>query len=273
MKKIFLVAAVAACALTVSAQETKGRPGVVVTKAETTKALADDMVKRGMKPTMDRITEAVDSHLEAAIAGSRKFTVLARGITQDVSRRGTGIELTANDYTITIKFDSYLDNEEKLQNFVKRRLQLSGQVTIVNAETWEVLDMSNIQIEETDTVQVTAGVNANRLDAMLPALTRKFAADSFERLMGVAFPMKVLDAEDGVITINRGEEFLSDGDKVEVFGASRTITDPDTGEKIKIKGKSLGTATITSTEPNYSQAKADGAFTVPTGAEIRKLQK
>ena len=273
MKKMIVIAATAACVLTVSAQETKGRPGVVVTKAETTKALADDMARRGMKTTMDRITEALDSHLEAAIAGSRKFTILARGITQDVSRRGEGIELTQNDYTILISLDSYLDNEEKLQNFVKRRLQLSGQVKIVNAVTWEVLDMSNIQIEETDTVQVTAGVNANRLDEMLPKLTRKFAADSFERLMGDAFPMKVLDAEDGVITINRGEEFLSVGDKVEIFAKGRTITDPDTGEKMTIKGKLLGTATIESTEPNYSQAKADGVFAVATGAEVRKLQK
>ena len=273
MKKMFVIAAAAACVLTVSAQNaTRGRPGVVVTKAEVTKALTDDMAKRGMKPTMDRITEALDTHLEAAITGSRKFTVLARGITQDVSRRGTGVELSANDYSILINLDSYLDNAETFQDLVKRRLQLSGQVKIVNAETWEVLDMSNIQIEETDVTQVSATVNANRLDAMLPALTRKFAADSFERLMGVTFPMKVVDAEDGVITINRGAEFLAEGDKVEIFGKSRSIVDPDTGEKMNIKGKSLGKATITSAEPNYSQAKADSAFDAPVGAEVRKAR-
>ena len=282
MKKILLLAATAALAITASAQtETRGRPGVVVTKATTTPALQTDMKNRGMEMTLERIKQALDGHLSAAIVGSRKFTVLVRNEDfqklDDPTQMLKALNLRENDYSVLIKLDSYLDTKETMamdgKTLVKRRFQLSGQVMIVGGETAEVLDMSNLQIEKTDIVQTTVGQGADRLDEMLPLMTRDFAEQSYERLMGVAFPMRVLDAEDGVITINRGADFLNVNDRVEIFGKGRTIVDEDTGEELKIKGRSLGFATITSTEPNYSQAKANGTFDVPNGAEVRKLQK
>jgi len=275
MKKLSLIAAVAACALTASAQGPRAQPGVVITKVEVTKALVADMEKRGMKASMDRITESLDNHLAAAIVASRKFTVLQRGITQDVSRRGMGIELRENDYTIAIDIDSYLDKTEARviagRRYEQRTLHLSGQVTIANAETWEVLDKSNIQMrfpEENEPTQETA-----TLDMMLPELTRKFAEASFERIMDFAFPFRVIDAEDGILTLNRGADFVSDGEKVDIYGKGRTITDPDSGQKLTVPGRKLGTATIILTAPTYSQAEADGNFAVTAGAEVRKIKK
>ena len=275
MKKILLTALVAATLAASAQTETKGRPGLVVYKAKATPALALDMKNRNMDMTLARIGQALDSHLEAAIAGSRKFTVLDRNeaVATDVDIE----EVRGADYLVFISLDSYLDSQEKLQQegktYVKRRFQLSGQVKITGGKTTEILDMSNIQINpQPDVIEVKPGQNTDRMDEMLPLLTRAFAEQSFERLMGVAFPMKVLDAEDGVITINRGEDFLSVGDLVEIFGKGRVIVDEDTGEEIKVKGKSLGKAKITSTEPNYSQAKAVGDVDVPAGAEVRKAQ-
>jgi len=279
MKKLLLIAAVSACALAANAQtETKGRPGIVVGKAKTTNALDADMAKRGMKTTMDRITEALDGHLEAAIAGSRKFTVLERKEwDEDVMDKGNALKLRERDYAVSIRLDSFVDSSEKMQlegkALVKRRFQLSGQVKIFGGVTAEVLDISNLQINpKPDVIEVKPGQNTDRMDDMIPMLTRMFAEQSYERLMSVAFPMKVIDAEDGVITINRGEDFLSKGDIVEIFGKSRVIIDEDTEEEIKVKGKLLGKAKITSTESNYSQASAIGSFNVPEGAEVRKVK-
>ena len=286
MTKSVCFAMVCGCALAVSAQtETKGKPGLVVNKATATPALIADMKQRGMATTFERVSQALDGHLSATVVGSRKFTVLERGgdlgvVLDDPAKLGQALELRPSDYAMMIKLDSFVDATDKLADgdavLVKRRFQLSGQVRIVGGTTAEILDMSNLQIEKTDIVESDNAVRSNqkdaRLDAMMPQLTREFAEKSFERLMGVAFPAKVLDAEDGVITINRGEGFFSVGEKVQIFGKARTIVDEDTGETMKIKGKTIGTATITSIESNYAQAKADGAFTVTAGAEARKAQ-
>jgi len=280
MKKILLFAATAALALATFAQtETRGRPGVIVAPAFTTKSLREDMQKRGMEMTLRRIGESLDGHLSAAIAGSRKFTVLERKFLKEVlddpAKMLQSLSLREGEYSIIMDLDSFLDTQERVtiagKNLVKRRLQISGQVRIVGGETAEILDMSNIQIEETDTID-TALTTVDRMDEMLPKLTRKFAEQSFERLMGVAFPMQVIDVDEGVLTINRGADFLARGDRVEIFGRSRTIVDEDTGEEMRIKGRSLGFATITSVEPNYSQAKVVGTFDVPNRAEVRKAQ-
>lgn len=286
MKKIAFSLA-AACALAATAQtETRGRPGLVVNKAYTTDALAKDMAARNMTTAMNRVTEALDGHLSAAVAGSRKFTVLMRGaemnsLLGEPTRLGDALQLRENDYAVFIKLDSFLDATDRLANngtvLVKRRFQLSGQVTIVGGATAEVLDISNLQVEKVDILQNDNAVQTDqrdgRLDAMMPLLAREFSEQSFERLMGVAFPMKVLDVEDDIITINRGEGFLAAGDIVEVFGKARVIMDDDTGEEIKVKGKSIGKATVISVEPNYAQAKTARGVDVPNGAEIRKTQK
>jgi len=285
MKKLLSISAAALAFAATAQTETSGRPGVVVNSATATQALIADMNRRGMAVNFARVVQSLDGHLEAAIAGSRKFTVLERKelgqVLDDPTRLGDALRLRVNDYCVIMRLDSFVDSTERLpmdgKVMVKHRYQLSGQVKIVGGETAEVLDMSNLQIEEVDFLQTDNAVqSANkeaRLDEMMPKLARRFAEESFARLMGVAFPMKALDVDDDIITINRGEGFLAKGDKVEIFGRSRTIVDEDTGEEVRIKGRSVGFATITSVEPNYSQAKADKGVTVPNGAEIRKVDK
>lgn len=286
MKQTLLSLAVCVFAMAVLAQtETRGKPGLVVNKAAATPALSADVQQRGMAMTFDRVLQSLDGHLSATAVGSRKFTVLERGddlntVLDDPAKLGQELKLRPSDYALLIKLDSFVDAKDSLADgdavLVKRRFQLSGQVRIVGGTTAEILDMSNLQVEKVDVVQSDNAVRTNqqdaRLDEMMPQLAREFAEKSFARLMGVAFPAKVLDAEDGVITINRGEGFFAAGDKVQIFGKAKTIVDEDTGETMKIKGKVVGSATVTSVEPNYAQAKADGAFTVTAGAEVRKAQ-
>jgi hypothetical protein len=239
-----------------------------------------------MSVTFDRILQSLDGHLMAAVAASRKFTVLERdaglsAILDDITKINQNIDaLKGADYAMLVAIDSFVDATDRMVDadtvLSKRRLQLSGQVRIISGTTAEVLDISNLQIEKTDVIQSDSAVSSKqpeaRFDEMMPLLARDFAEKSFDRLMGVAFPAKVLDVDDGVITINRGAGFFNQGDVVQLFGKAREVVDEDTGETIRIKGRSLGRATVSSVEPNYSQAQTDGTFTVPIGAEARKAQ-
>ncbi|MCL1887936.1 MAG: hypothetical protein FWF96_03585 [Kiritimatiellaeota bacterium] len=281
MKKILLTLAALAAFSATAQDTTTGRPGVAIAKTTATPALQKDMKDRGMETTLERVKQALDGHLAAAIQGSGKFTVLARGdelkgVLDDPSNLGDSFRLDKNDFAVFIKLDSYLDTKVQMplddMTLVKRILQVSGQVSIYGADSKAALDISNLQIQRFMVIG-TDIQTAEVLDKMLPVITRVFAEQSYERLMDMTFPMRVLSARNGVITVNRGADFLSVGDVVDVFAEGESIEDEDTGEVIKIKGELLGTAKITSVEPKYSQAKANGAFTVEKGAEVRKQPK
>ena len=65
-----------------------------------------------------------------------------------------------------------------------------------------------------------------------------------------------VDKEAKLVTINRGDTFgIQVGETWNVFGPSKTIKDPDSGETIKRKGALVGKVKITSVEPTYSQGE------------------
>lgn len=104
--------------------------------------------------------------------------------------------------------------------------------------------------------------------------------DSVARLvvtgvMNVLYPVKVLDvvAEDEIY-LNQGLSRLAEGDSVGFYSTGRTITDPDTGVKIKIEGKKKGELTVVSVHAKYSIAElTDGKIKgVKKGVIVRLLK-
>jgi hypothetical protein len=277
MKKLTLFAAVAALTLAVQAQtETQGQPGVVINKASTTTALAESVEKSEVK-SMNKLTEPMDKALSGVITRSEKFTVLERGpelnkLLDEPTRLGDALQLSENDYAIFIKLDHFLDKREKRQIggriYDIRILQLTGFVKIVGGIKANILAESDVVIS----VESEPTQKSDSLEILLPKLTRKFAAQSAEKLLDLKFPMMVEEVMDGVITIDRGEDFLTKGEKVEIYGPSRQVTNTRTGKTSERKGTLLGTATIISVEPSYAQAKADGKYDVPDLSEVRKIK-
>jgi len=94
-------------------------------------------------------------------------------------------------------------------------------------------------------------------------------------VMNVLYPVKILDvvAEDEIY-LNQGLSRLKEGDVIALFSKGRTMTDPDTGVKIKIEGKKKGELTVVSVQPKYSIAElTDGKFSgVKKGAIVRLLK-
>ena len=242
-------------------------PGVFTSKTRTAKTFDDDAAKTEMKASATRLTATIDERLSEFVAGSKKFTVLERD--EDSEEPGLG----ENDCAVLVQLGNFTDRRGRrevngrAQNV--RIFQLSGNVKIVGGPNAKTLSESAITVE----VDANPTQQPATLEIMLPMLAREFAAQCYGKLLDVKYPMMVIDSADGVITINRGGDFLKVGDKVELFAKARVIVDEDTGDEMAIKGKPLGKATITSVEPAYSQAKADGAFEAPNGAEVRKSKE
>ena len=261
-----------------------------------TAALKADMGKRGMSESFGRVLESLDQHLVTSLAQTRKFTLVGRkGLLkdvlgeQDLAQSGLANAATAPDagqlkgakYTLTATMDSFLENRE-VASFaegrkMKRRFQLSVQAVIVDTTTGEVYDTANVQLDKMDIVDMPANVSeteiGSRTDELMPVLARELAEKIAAITVASVFPVKVLDVSEDkkTLTLNRGASLFSEGDLVELYGLSRTVTDPDTHEVIKIKGKSVGKARITSVEPAYSQAELIENSGVKVGCQASKL--
>jgi curli biogenesis system outer membrane secretion channel CsgG len=251
------------------------REVLAIGKVEPTKALAEDMQRKGKAIEMRRVVEAMDSHLISALAQTRKFTLVGRSDLADLLKEpdlgdsgiidpGTAPErgkVKGAKYRVVTTVDSFLDeNVESTfatgRKGIKRRFQFSAQAKVYDASTGELLDAPNFQIEKVDAVIKDGNetTDARRNDELMPATAREMAERVALRVVDVAFPVKVIDKEDKTVTVNRGDGGgIKVGEVWTVFGPAKTITDPDTGAVIKRKGKLIGKVKITSVEPDYSQ--------------------
>ena len=261
------------CALPASAQK---KEVLAIGKVETTKALAEDMQRKGKTVEMRRVIEAMDGHLISALAQTRKFTLVGRSDLADLLKEqdlgdsgvidaGTAAEkgkVKGAKFRLVTTVDSFLE-ENVEQNFagtgrkgVKRRFQLSAQAKVYDAATGELLEAPNVQIEKVDAIinDGTQVSDAKRTDDLMPGLAREMAEKVALRVVDVAFPVKVIDVEEKTVTLNRGDGGgIKVGEVWSVFGPAKSITDPDTGTVIKRKGKLLGKIKITSVDPDSSQ--------------------
>jgi hypothetical protein len=177
--------------------------------------------------------------------------------------------------------DSFLE-ENVEANFgtgrkgTKRRFQFSAQAKVYDASTGELLDAPNFQIEKTDTI-ITDGTqvsDAKRNDELMPATARAMAEKIAFRVIDVTFPAKVIDVEEKVVTINRGDGTgINVGEVWAVFGPSKNITDPDTGTVIKRKGRLVGKVKITSVDADSSQGDVVEDNGVVVGSILNRPQE
>lgn len=277
-------------AFTASAQ----RQTIAVEPAKVSASLLADLSRDTRGIQASRITEALDRHVIVAITASRKFTVVGRQDLkallgeQDLGASGNVNpdtaaavgELKGAKYKLVVVLDHFqeetaratFDGADKL----KRRFQASAQATIYDTSTGEVLDASNVQIEKTDVVDVDPGASTRvggRTDELMPLITRELAEKTVARLLDVTFPSKIVNIDGNTITINRGEGFFAVNDAIVVFDAPKVIADPDTGEKIKIKGKPIGAARIVSVDVSTAQAQTGDDAKPVVGAVVSKYQQ
>lgn len=275
--KHMLVAFLACVSLVQAQTETKGKPGIVVLPAKATQGLVDDMAKFGDRG-FARIIDALNGHIEAAVASSKKFTVLERqglkDLLDDPAKLGQELQLRPNDYGMMININSFVDQTEQHENLVRRRIQISGTVKIVGGRTAEILDISDVQISTNMLRQLIADVDTTRIiaemDSILPTAARMFTDASVERLLGVAFPPKVIDVDGTTLTVNAGSGYFKTGETVKLYGKERVIKDPDTGEEIRFKGKFIGEAKVIDVEVSYAQLEVSDQLVVSAGVIVRK---
>jgi len=289
MNKLLITTLLLATALPLFAQ----RQTLAVDKVKASASLTTDIAKDNRATQCARIVEAMDRHLISTITSSRKFTIVGRqdlktlldeqdlgqsGIVNQESAAQLG-EVKGAKYKLVTVVDHFQEETARATfsegEKLKRRFQVSAQATIYDTSTGEVLDASNIQVEKVDVIGIDPGTSnrtGGRTDELMPLVTRELAEKTTARLVDVLFPAKIIDVDGTTITINRGEGFFKQGDVITLFSKGKTVVDPDTGEKLTIKGKALGTARITSVDPTNAQAELAPNVTATVGAQVKKQE-
>jgi curli biogenesis system outer membrane secretion channel CsgG len=260
----------------------------------TNHALAADMERKGKTVEMGRVVEALDHQLISALVQSRKFSIVGRsdlpevlgeqnlaasGVV-DASTASAAGKVKSAKYKLVTTVDSFLEGNDTAvfngRNVFKRRFQLSAQAVIYDTTTSEALEASNFQLEKTDIIYPTENeiTDSKRSDDLMPAVAREMAGKVAQRTVEVIFPAKIIDKEDKLITINRGDAVgIHVGEIWNAYGPPKTITDPDSGQVIKRKGALLGRIRITAVEPTYSQGEVMEDKGVVVGCVLSKPQE
>jgi len=289
MNKLLITTLLFATILPVFAQ----RQTLAVDKVKASTSLTADIAKDNRGIQCARIVEAMDRHIISAITSSRKFTIVGRqdlktildeqdlgqsGIVNQEAAAQLG-EVKGAKYKLVTVVDHFQEETARATfnegEKLKRRFQVSAQATIYDTSTGEVLDASNIQVEKVDVIGIDPGTSnrqGGRTDELMPLVTRELAEKTTARLVDVLFPAKIIDVDGTTITINRGEGFFKQDDVITLFSKGKTVVDPDTGEKMTIKGKTLGTARITSVDPTNAQAELAPNVTATVGAQVKKQE-
>lgn len=265
---------------------------LAVRSVDATPALKLDTERKSKTLEMQRVLQSLDGHLISALGGTRKFSIVGRTdlkeLQKEVDLAGSGLvdgatapaanAVKGAKYTLITSVDGFLD-ENSTQDFgtgrrgIKRRLQISAQAKIYDTATSELLEAPNLQVEKVDVALVDAAVQTDgqRNDELMPALAKELAGKIAARTIDVVFPAKVIDKEEKVVTINRGDGMpIKVGETWQVFGPTKVIKDPDSGAEIKRKGKLVGKVRITSVEAAYSQAEILEDTGVVVGSVLKR---
>jgi|GEM_PF-1040939 len=285
---IFAGVAVAGMMLT---SVSRAQDPLAVGSIETTKALSEDMARKGKAIELNRVMESLDGHLVSVFAQGGKFTVVGRkrvlkdnkeeqelaqaGVVNKDSGAQAG-EAVGAKYRLTIIMDHFLeqntDAEFNGRKATKRRFQISGQATISDASTSVIVAAPNVQFEKMIVTYIgpTETADAKDTDDLMPKLGQEFAERVALAVTDSIYPAKVIDAEGKTVTINRGANYkMQVGDIYNAYGPSKVRVDPDTKKEIKIKGAFQGRIKITTVDQDSCQADVtEGA--VQVGAVVSK---
>ncbi len=291
LKKLLAVALVACCTMPLFAQAS-AKKSVAVAKVSLLSSLATS------KKNMDELSQArtlaqsIDGHMITAIVDSKKFKILERSADLATLKEENELGAFADgemgadpfsgfkkaDYLIIVRIENFNHAiEPGVFNgitLIRQTVSVAAQMKVVDPKTSEIIEASTIQKKKIFNSQAVTGADASMyLHNELPKMAKEIAQESVARLTSIAYPAKIIDVEDSFITINRGEGTFAEGDMVLVHGATKTIVDPDTQERIVIKGHPIGKARIVLVERNYAQAEMLDKKTARLGGQVSLIKE
>lgn len=276
LKSLIILAVLTAQAL--AQNPTSGLRTLSVAAVTTNQALVYKVDRKGKALDLGQTMGSLRTRQEVAFSESKKFKMIEDAgagalVERLVAQNASGVfdpktlpkegKLKVAEFLVYVNVDHFVDSEATAvfadgARGYRRRLQLSGTVKIINTTSGEIFSGGDVNSEVKDSITLPQGetIETEKLENLLPKLFKDFTEKVVQSTETSVFPMKVLDAEDGVVTINRNNRSgLVVGETLSVFGPGKLIKDEDSGSERIIPGAFIGKVRITSTDNDFSQAQ------------------
>lgn len=265
---------------------------ITLSRIEATKALQSTAQQDGTSAGLKRVVDGLAPKIAAEAASQSPFVVVggradqaalendARNASGLVDEAGAGEigKWKAAKYGVWVIINGFTDvggtaAYSGISSF-RRTVNISFTMTINDLTTTETIATSSQQIEEAYTKPVTsenaARMEIRRSDKIIETAVGEIARLVIAECNDVLYPALVLDVTDGVVTISRGGSWCEVGDVLDVYSPSKQIQNKVTKKMINIKGKHVGTVTVTSVEPDYCQGSSTSTAVVEDCVVKRK---
>jgi hypothetical protein len=273
----------ALCLVPSFAQDAAGLKKLAVGKVKPGKALQASADKAGKRLSMDRMTEALDSQLIAALSATRKYEVIGRSdadaLQEEAGATGRAFDFGDADYLLVVSVDDFQDVVER-KHFAAlgktvslRTIRFSAVGKIYDAKTNKVMETANFQDAVNEPTEERGATDGDLADALLVQLTRSMAEKIANKVVDVGYPARVLAKTNNVVTVNRGEGAgIEVGQLWEVFALGEDLTDPDTGASLGREEMSVGKVRVTRVAAKTSQAQIVEDTGIDRGALLRRVE-
>ena len=234
----------------------------------------------GGSESLARFESVLGDRLAAALAGTRKFTMVARDrlgpVLQEQAFSGSSLvdprdPATARALKIAgvrwlavpriVDFEDITRERrfEGIDRMVSRRtLRVVVNIDVLDSTTGVVGDTATVTLDSTDTADEDVRARPEGGDptnVVLDRLAGEGADRLACRLLDVAYPVRVLAVNGSTVTIDRGDGACMEvGDRRVVSSRGRALRDPDTGEILGHDESDVGVIEITRMESRLARA-------------------
>ena len=257
---------------------------LAVTPVESPVSVTDAADRAGVGPALVRVEELFGERLGTSLAGTRKFTMVARSKLDAVlaeqafaasgfvdtrdpaaakAMQVAGVRWLAVPRVVDFEDAVRTRRFAGLDREVSRRtIRLAVSVDVLDSTSGVVGETVAVTVEATDTAYEDTRARPEGSDPtsrLIDQLATDAAAQVACRLLDVAYPATVVAANGSVVTINRGADgCLGEG---QIWIATRrgdVIVDPDTGEVLGFDEADSGAVRITRVEEAHASDSACG---------------
>jgi curli biogenesis system outer membrane secretion channel CsgG len=259
---------------------------LALAKVKATPAILGNAAANNTKNSIDRMSQALDSQLIAAVQQTRKFTVLARSdadaLIEENAASGQAFDFGKSDLTLVVTIDDFQDFTQTAtfaaigKTATKRVIRFATVAKLYETKTNKLVETANFQEQNLDTEELLANSSSEGgqlSDALLLALTRRMSEQIAQRVADIAFPARILAKTGKVVTINRGDGTgIASGQLWEVFALGEEMIDPDTGASLGREEVSVGKVRIQRVTPRTAQGEVTGEdLGIDRGAVVRRV--
>ena len=280
-------------------RQSGSRPdSLAVTPVEVAPAVAAAAAANQNAESLARFDALLEDRLGAALAGTRKFTLVARSRLGTVlgeqafaasgfvdardpaaaqSMKVAGVRWLAVPRIIDFENIVRKRRFEGIDRVVSRRtIRAAVTVEVLDSTTGVVAETATLTLDSTDTADEDVRARPTGGDpttALIESLSSDFASQLACRLLDVAYPATILAVNGETVTINRGDGgCLEVGQRWIASQRGAALIDPDTGENLGYDERDSGAIEVTRIEPRLARGRIiTGA--IGAGAVLRPVPK